>query len=139
MTAPNGMNGSDVLLLVNTGTDQSPSYTVVGAQRDVSFNQSTDEIDMSSKDSRAFRILGGRTKYTLTMDALYVPSAADYAALRQASDDGALIKVRREEEGVALYEADALITSMDEGFPDQDAATISLEMTIDNGWTELTS
>lgn len=131
------LNGTDVLLLVNTGTDDTPTYTAVGSQRGVTFDQSTDEIDVSSKNSRAFRVIGGRTKYTLSLDALYVPNATCYQALRLASDNGDLIKVRREEDSVATYQAEALITSMSEEFPDQGASTIAIEMTIDNGWTEL--
>ena len=55
-----GMNGTDILLYVNTGTPAVPAYTVVGSQRDVTFEESTDEIDVSSKDSRAKRVLPGR-------------------------------------------------------------------------------
>ena len=54
------MNGTDVLLLVNTGTPTVPVYEAVGSQRDVTFDEATEEIDVSSKDSRAKRVLPGR-------------------------------------------------------------------------------
>jgi hypothetical protein len=49
--------------------------------------------------------------------------------------NGTLILVQRQEAGVALEEADALITSMSSSFPDQGEGTISISLTIDGAWT----
>ena len=133
------LNGSDVLLLVNTGTPSVPVYEAVGSQRDVTFEESTEEIDVSSKDSRAKRVLPGRYSSSLSLDALYVPSDAAYQALKSAMRDGELILVAREEEGVTLETADALITSMSEAMPDQGESTISISLTIDGVWTTVGS
>lgn len=128
------MNGTDVLLMANIGTADTPSYKVVGSQRDVTFDESTETIDVSSKDSRAQRVLPGRYSATLTLDALYVPDDEAYAALRAAMRDGELILVAREEAGVVTETANAVITSMSEAFPDQGEATISISLTIDGEW-----
>lgn len=133
------INGTDILLLVNTGTSETPVYEAVGSQRDVTFDESTEEIDVSSKDSRASKVLGGRYSASLSLDALYVYSDAGYTELKDAMRDGRLILVTREEEGVSIETAEALITSMSESFPDQGEATISIDMTIDGFWTELVS
>jgi TP901-1 family phage major tail protein len=133
------INGSDVLLLVNTGTTAVPVYEAVGSQRDVSFDEATEEIDISSKDSRAKRVLPGRYSSTLSLDALYVWSDDGYRALRDAMRDGELILVARQDDGTTVETADALITSLSESFPDQAEATISISMTIDGFWTELIS
>jgi len=133
------MNGTDLLLLANTGTPTVPVYEVVGSQRDVTFDEGTEEIDFSSKDSRAFRVGAGRYKATLSLDALYVPTDAAYLALREAHRDGELILVARQEEGVTTETADALITTMSGSFPDQGEATISIDLTVDGFWTELVS
>jgi len=133
------MNGADILLLANTGTDASPVWTAVGSQTGVTFEETNDEIDLSSKDSRAKRVSAGRYGATISLDALYVPSDTAYLALKAAMRAGDLIKVRREEEGTATEEADALITSMSEEGPDQDAATISIDLTIDGEWSEVGS
>jgi len=61
-----GKNGSDVLLLVNTGTASVPVYEAVASQRDVDFSETTEEIDVSSKDSRAKRVLPGRYGSTIS-------------------------------------------------------------------------
>lgn len=133
------INGSDVLLLVNTGTPAVPVYEAVGSQRDVNFDEATEAIDVSSKDSRATRVLPGRYSANLSLDALYVWADAGYRALRDAMRDGNLILVARQDDGVTLETADALITSLSESFPDQAEAVISISMDIDNFWTELVS
>jgi len=129
------MNGSDVVLLVNTRTKLVPAYEIVGSQRDVSFEETTEEIDVSSKDGRAKRVIAGRYASSISLDALYVPSDTAYQALKDAKRNGELILVAREENEVTLETANALITSMSESFPDQGEATISISLTIDDVWT----
>lgn len=133
------INGSDILLLVNTGTPAVPVYEAVGSQRDVTFDESTESIDVSSKDSRARRVLPGRYSASLSLDALYVWSDAGYRALRDAMRDGEMILVARQDDGVTVETADAVITSLSESFPDQGEGEISISMDIDSFWTELVS
>jgi TP901-1 family phage major tail protein len=129
------INGSDILLFVNTGTPELPSYEAVGSQRDVTFEENTEEIDVSSKDQREMRVIAGRYSANISLDALYVPDDAAFLALQNAMRNGELILVQRQEAGVALEEADALITSMSSSFPDQGEGTISISLTIDGAWT----
>ena len=133
------MNGTDVLLLVNTGTEALPVYEVVGSQRDVTFDQANDEIDFSAKDSRAKRVGYGRYSTALSLDALYVPTHASYEALQAACRDGEMILVAKQVQGVTIETADAMVASMSESFPDQGEATISIAMTIDGFWDEVGS
>jgi hypothetical protein len=129
------MNGSDILLLVNTGTSLVPSYEPVGTQTNVSWEETTEEIDMSSKTSRAKRVDAGRYGATITLDSLYVPTDAAYQKLVAANRSGTKIMVAREEENVTIETALALITSISGEGPDQDKATISVSLTIDGEWT----
>ena len=129
------MNGADVLLWVETDA----GYVVVGSQRDVTFNESTDEIDVSSKDSRARRVLGGRYGSTVTLDALYVPDDDAYLALQEAMRDGTLIRIEREESEAALEYADALVTGLSGRMPDQGESTVSIDLTIDGEWSDSSS
>jgi TP901-1 family phage major tail protein len=128
------MNGTDFLLLVNVGTPMVPAYQAVGSQRDASIEETTATIDVSSKDSRAQRVLPGRFAGTISLDALYVPSDACYQALKGANRNGDLILVAREEYGVALETVNALVNSISESFPDQGEAAISVSLTIDDFW-----
>ena len=129
------MNGSDVLLMVNTGTTETPVWTAVGSQRDVTFEESTEEIDVSSKDERAKRVLAGRYSASVSLDALFVPDDTAYSALQTAHRAGDLIMVARNVNSVDEESATALITSMSQTMPDQDGATISVSLTIDGTWS----
>lgn len=131
------LNGADVLLYGNTGSDAVPVWTVVGSQRDVSTSESTAAIDGSSKDSRAARVQAGRFSATLSLDALYVPTDAAYAALKTSFRNGVLIKCRIRESGVDKEEGKFLLTSFSRNFPDQEESTFSLEGALDGFWTIL--
>lgn len=133
------MNGTNILVLVNTGTPAVPVLEAVGSQRGVTFDETTAEIDVSSKDQREMRVLPGRYGATISLDALYVPDDDAYLALREAMRNGTSVLVRRQEEEMDLEEADAIITSLSEAGPDQDAATISVGLRIDGAWAEVGS
>lgn len=129
------MNGTDLLVLVNTGTPQTPVYEAVGSQRDATIEETSDTIDVSSKDSRAQRVLAGRYSSSVSLDALYVPTDAAYQALKAANRNGDLILIARQEVGVVTEIVTAKVDSMSEAFPDQGEATISISMTVDGWWT----
>jgi TP901-1 family phage major tail protein len=113
----------------------TPVYEAVGSQRDATIEETSDSIDVSSKDSRAQRVLAGRYSSSVSLDALYVPSDAAYQALKTANRDGDLILIARQEVGVVTEIVTAKIDSMSEAFPDQGEATISISMTVDGWWT----
>jgi TP901-1 family phage major tail protein len=123
------MNGVDILLGIDDGTE----IQIVGSQRNATFTETTAEIDVSSKDSRATRVLPGRYKATVSGEALYVPTDPAYQMLQTAMRDGEDIIVIREEEGVYLESAVAIITSLGTAAPDQDGVVVSFDLTVD-GW-----
>lgn len=130
-------NGTDILLLVNTGTPTVPVYEAVASQRDVSFEETTAEIDISSKESRAWYGLPGRYKSTLSLDALYIPTDAGYLALRDAMRNGTTILIAKEDLTVTTETAEAIITSLSEALPDQAEATYNAALSITGEWTEV--
>lgn len=125
------MNGADLLILVNVGTELSPSYVAVGCQRDATIDESSDTIDVSCKDSRAQRVLAGRYKATISLDALYIPDDQAYMALKAANRAGDLILIAREELGVVTETFPAKVDSLSQAFPDQGEATVSAAFTVD--------
>jgi len=133
------MNGADVLLLANTGTTESPTYEVVGSQRNVSFAENTANRDSSNKDSRAQQVEPGRYSATVSLEHLYVPTDDAYQAIKDAMRDGTKLLIRRQEESAALEEATCVVNTVSEQAPDQETATVSVELTVDGFWTELTS
>lgn len=120
------MNGTDVLLMVDGD--------VVGSQRGVTFEETTAEVDYSNKDQREMIVGAGRYGSTVTLDALYVPTDNGYERLKAAKRNGSLITVIRQEDGTVLESASALVTSMSEAFPDQEAATIAVALRISGAW-----
>jgi len=133
------MNGTELLILVNIGTPEVPALMAIGSQRDATIEESTATIDVSSKDSRAQRVLPGRYSAKISMDALYVPNDVTYQALRNANRNGDLILVAWEEAGVVLGTANAKIDTMSQSFPDQGEAKCSLALTVDGFFEELGS
>ncbi len=121
------MNGADVLILIDG--------EVVGSQRDVSFAETTAEIDVSSKESRVMRVLPGRYGATVTLNALYVPDDMAYLLLQSAMRNGTFVTVRVSEDEIDIEEAEAIVTSLNRSAPDQDAATVSVTLRIDGEWT----
>jgi TP901-1 family phage major tail protein len=128
------LNGSDVVLLANTGTELIPVYEVVACQRDVTFTETRDEIDVSSKCEPGRVFIPGRFRAEVSLDALYVPDNDAYEALKAAHRAGDLILIARQQEEVTVETALAMISSMTETFPDQDAGTISVSLTVSGMW-----
>ena len=116
--------------------DERDAYgrIVTGSQRDVTFDETTAEIDVSSKDSRAMRVLPGRYGATLSLDSLYVPTDTAYQALLAAMRNGTFVEVVAIEEGVVLESADAIVTKLSKSGPDQGEATVSISLRIDGEW-----
>lgn len=125
-----GVNGTDVLLLADVGGEQTP----VGSQRDVTFEETSETIDVSSKESRAQRVLPGRYASTVSMEHLYIPDDTAHKALQDANRNGTFITVRRSEFGTQTEESSAVVTSVSGEYPDQGESVISLEMTVDGLW-----
>jgi TP901-1 family phage major tail protein len=130
--------GSDVLLHVQTGgTPAAPTLEVVACQRDVTFTENTAVIDVSCKDQREQRVLGGRYSSEITLDSLYVENDDGYQALRDAVRNGELIVVERIQDPVLTDRyASALITSLSDRFPDQAESTLSATLVIDGPWRD---
>lgn len=120
------INGADVLISIGAN--------VLGSQRDATIEQTTEEIDESSKTSRNKKVAAGRYGSTISLEALYVPTDTAYLALRTAMRAGTTVTVSRAGGGVT-ESASAIITSLSEGFPDQDGATVSISLTIDGAWS----
>ena len=120
------MNGTDILIAIDGD--------VVGSQRDVTHDETTAEIDVSSKNSRAGRFLPGRYGATMSLDALYVPDDTAYSALQSAMRNGDMVEVWSMEESVVIESADAIVTSLSRSGPDQGEATVSISLRIDGEW-----
>jgi len=137
---PHGeLNGKDILVRVESSPG-SGVFITIGSQRGVTFNEATAPIDISSKESRAAYSLPGRYSSTVTLEHLYIPSASGYNALKAAMRDGTYIELLRSEDhgsGQAEVErASAVCTGLNTSGPDNDAAVVSADFTINGEWDE---
>ena len=130
-----GMNGTDVLVKVDTG-DSVENWVTVAGQRDVTFSESTASIDTSSKDSgRHGNRIAGRITETVDLDSLVIFSDAGYTALQTASRDGTEIRLQKfRTASGAMEEVEAIITTRNESFPDQGAAVMSVSFETNGAW-----
>jgi predicted secreted protein len=132
-----GTNGTDILIKVRTAVGPPEVYTVVGSQRDISIDENVAEIDFSSKDQPEQVVGGGRYTSSLSFDEVYLPTDAGYVALKTSFMARTLVKIEIFEAAVAKRSAMALITKMSKNFPDQDASTVSIDMTVSGAWTDI--
>ena len=129
-----GINGADVLILVDVGVS-APSFVVAAGQRDVTFDESNNLIDISSKDTgRIEEVLMGRLTQTVTLDMLFINGDAGYLALKDASRNGTAITIRRRFQGADIEDATAFVETRSETFPDQDAGLVSLSFRLSGAW-----
>ena len=129
-----GINGADVLILVDVGVS-APSFVVAAGQRDVTFDESNNLIDVSTKDTgRIEEVLMGRLTQTVSLDMLFINGDAGYLALKDASRNGTSITIRRRFQGADIEDATAFIETRSETFPDQDAGLVSLAFRLSGAW-----
>lgn len=129
-----GVNGADVLVIVDVGVS-TPSYVVAAGQRDVTFDESNNLIDISSKDTgRIEEVLMGRLTQTVTLDMLFINGDAGYLALKDASRNGTSISIRRRFQGADIEQVTAFVETRSESFPDQDAGLVSLAFRLSGSW-----
>lgn len=123
------MRGVDVLILVNTGTDVSPTWTAVGGQRGAKLSEKLDTVDVTSKDNGGAKAYEpGLYDWTISCDGIYVEDEAAYQALVNALRQRQKVKVRWSEGGTAVYEGTAIVTSRDLDAPYDGETTYSIEL-----------
>lgn len=128
------MDGSDLMLLVDTSITETPSYKLVACQRGFTYNGQRSEIDVSCKNEDVSRVLGGRLKETITLESLYAPTNDAYLALVGAMEAGTKIKIAEQEVGVTKRKGSAYITSMSKSAPIEGGVTFSASLTIDGAF-----
>lgn len=130
-----GINGADVLIYLDTG-DSVENWVVVGGQRDVSINEDIALVNISHKLSGAYgEFLPGRITGTMTLDAVWIPNNAALTALKNATRSRTLVRLQRYYLA-AVEEAEFVITSKAESFPDQAEGTVSLNFQQSGAWVE---
>jgi predicted secreted protein len=128
------MNGSDVLVQINQGTDVSPIWITVASQKGVVITESVATIDTSSKEKSEETHLPGRYSATLTLDTLYVEGAASFRELQYRLRNGVQVRLRTSTLGVNDEVALATVTGITKTAADQQAVTANASFKLSGPW-----
>lgn len=124
------MRGVDILILIDTSATETPSYTVVGGQRNATFSETSETIDTTSKDSNGnYEYDYGLYGWSISCDGLYVTDEAAWTKLKTAMRNKQTVTVRITESGTATEQGEALVTSRDVEAPYNAEATYTIELT----------
>jgi TP901-1 family phage major tail protein len=131
--ASNKVAGVDVLLYVQTGTDQTsgdPIFTVLGGQGDATLNREAEEIDVSAKtDGNGYGdYLAGRKTWSIECEGFIVEDDAAYDTLEQKYEARETLKVELRMPSGKIYSGEVVITEFPLEFPQDDGATFSLTL-----------
>lgn len=129
--------GQDVELLESTGetgtlsvaiseASSSPNYNSVAAQRGVTLNRSTDEADITSKDSNEFHEgLPTIRSWSIDFDMLIVESDSGLQALDSAFLENRLVHIRCKTPAGNTYSGEGTLSDFNWEGPHDDVFTAS--------------
>lgn len=121
--------GVDFLIMVNTGTAETPTYTNVGGQRGGTINFETDTIDLTSKDNYGWSFEDyGIASWNIEGDGIFSESDATHDAIIDAFMNKEAIKVRYKYPSGQAYEGTCIITEFPIEAPYDDVATYSVTL-----------
>jgi hypothetical protein len=86
-------NGTNITVLVTT--DGGTTFAAIGSETNAVFSQTTEYIDVSTKESRKRAGLPGKYSASVTVDNMYVEGSANVALLETASRNGTTIAIQR--------------------------------------------
>lgn len=122
------MKGLDVLIKVNVGTSEVPEYVAVGAQRGASLSMASETLDKTSKESDGWQeSLSGLKSWSISTDGLLILDDEGYMALEEAYMASENVLVQFSTKSGAMYEGDAIITTIDLDAPYDDLSSYSAE------------
>ena len=122
------MKGLDVLIKVNVGTEETPEYIAVGAQRGASLSRSAETLDKTSKDSDGWQeSLAGLKSWSISTDGLLILDDEGYEALENAYMMSENVLIQFSTKSGAMFEGDAIITAIDLDAPYDDLISYTAE------------
>lgn len=132
-----GVNGTTVVLQVRTGTGPDV-YTTVGGQRGLSRERTRTIINTSAKEDADATKAGGRRDSSLSLDGMVVAGDAGRAALIAAHEGTGAGRIRISAIGSEpAKQADVVIETVSEDFPDDAESTYSVDLQVTGAWTAI--
>jgi TP901-1 family phage major tail protein len=132
--------GKDFLLYVNTGTVDTPVWTLVGGQRNSSLGRTADSIDTSHKTSGGWKSSkAGLRGWSIDLDALVLLQDLGVEALETAFMQGKEINVKFERPDKKYYTGWASITDFSIDPPHDGEASLSGTLEGNGALSDLTT
>ena len=128
-------DGVDFLLKVNTGTAETPVWTVIGGQRGATLSLTAEQIDASNKQSGAWKTsVPGMMSWSIDADAVMLTDAsglsidAGRAKLLTVFANRELVHVRYVRKDGSKFQGYAAITDLSEESPHDGVATYKITL-----------
>lgn len=138
----NKIAGIDVLLSVNTGTDQSPTWTVVGGQSGAKLTREASQIDVSAKTDGGNgygSAIPGLKQWEIELEGFEVLNDTAFNLLETKFESRELIQVELKYPNDAkIYTGYAAITSLEAEYAIDDGVKFSIKLS-GNGPLTLTT
>lgn len=139
-------DGVDFLLMVNTGTEETPQFKTLGGQRGASFKFQADEIDASSKNSAGWKTtIPGLRSWGIEADALILSdddgdeTDEAYDKLQECFLNRSKVHVQYARKDGVKWQGYATITDLSEDAPHDDVATYKLTLSGIGAPTKVTT
>jgi TP901-1 family phage major tail protein len=130
--------GVKFLIMINTGTEATPSYVKLAGQRGGTLNRESDTIDMSSKDGDGWADNEqGLNTWSIEGDGILSETDAGYEALETAWMDKKPVMVQFQTESGAKYQGTAIVTNLSIEAPHDDVASYSLTLEGKGAYTKI--
>lgn len=120
--------GVDVLVMVNTGESETPTFTAVGGQKGATLNRSAETIDVTDKNSNGWsENMAGIKSWSLDCDGFVVLNDKALEKLEDAFENRTPVKVEMAI-GKKKYSGEGYIVDFPIEAPLDDAVTYSLSI-----------
>lgn len=138
-SATKAISGADIVLAIFDLTGED--LLAVSGQQNLTINRSSDEIEVSSKDTKGGwkSKIAGMKEWSVDNDGFYVPNDQTHQILSRKFEDGDLVclKVLNQKEGYGMFGGLASITDYPLEAPYDDAMTYSLTLSGNGALVDL--
>ncbi len=119
--------GKSYLLYVNkTGTEEKPTWTLVGGQRSGDLHRTADEIDASCKTNEGWKVtLPGLRSWNISLENIYLMGDEGAAFIEEAFEEGEMIMVKFAYADGSFATGKCSVTECTISTPHTDVATLS--------------
>tara|TARA_B110001454_G_C12636245_1_gene399214 strand:- start:311 stop:721 length:411 start_codon:yes stop_codon:yes gene_type:complete len=132
------LNGSQVILKADDAA--ATAVSLIGGQKNVTFNSNNELINISDKNSRNSNFIGGLFNETISLSSFYVVDDAAFAYLQTAVRTGVTVSIERwqgetnADTPAKSETADCFVSSITESFAHDGAGDVEVSLQVTGAW-----